>query len=835
MSYNRQQLVIENFGGVDLSSSPLLVNSARASYMRNLINDNGVNHKRPGWRQELKINKTCTCKDPCTCNQINGIYEYKNGTYEVLIVYAGTTFYEVKNGNKTPIYNKDGTLGLLNQRVQFFRQRERLYIIGCGDYLVYGTWNEGDSYELKRVVDTDVYVPTTIIDKQAGEFGTGETKDKINILTRKRKNHFNQEFLKSEYTFFTDTVAERINKIIFNDIELDFDFEENTIKGYQYSPSKDENDTTTDDNEKEVEVKCYSLECRDEHNMPFEFKINKNNVVNLGTKDSYDESIEGKLITKTSYMDIKCPACKATVLDYYWYQTTTTKLIKTPIIVGGIYKNESGKYNRFTINKSVFNEDMGSQSKGIITVEFDAVAEDTESSNWITKCKFGALFGAYGRADRLFLSGNPNFPNVDFHSDFEDFTYFPTDKRAEMGSDDAAITGYLRLSDSTLATFKEGFGNEPTVYYRKATEVDDNGATDVTFTPVDGSVGESCISTYCTANLAGDDIMLSENGLFGIVIPENLNNNDRYFRERDRFINTALRNGKLSDSVGIVYKNRYYLSTGDGICYVADPRFKSYLSNDIDNSFNYEWWVWDNIPARVFAIIGGELYFGTADGKICVFDGDFTDRTYDETVSGQITADKACIIYSGDIDCDICDGDEITLAGYEDKLYITKHDPDKCTFKVSLTEGGEAIGNIVDELYKGVAPSSLTMKVYCYKNVVSSWYTPVFSLGATDISKTLLSMSVTLDPRIRGRISFGYETKNVQRLLGARSGAFSFENFDFDDFSFDSGFTSSYTVKVKERHFNYVMFKFISDTNTDCAVCNFKATYIYNGRHRGTH
>ena len=695
--------------------------------------------------------------------QINGIYEYKNDGHEVLIVYAGKTFYEVKDGTAAQIdFQEDENFQLQDQKVQFFRQRGRVYIIGCGDYLVYGSWDEGETYELRRVYgDEDTYVPTVVTDlcsSGRGTFGSGTFLEGVNLLTLRRKAVLIGSGKNAKW--YLPEFIDYYKPVTF------------TITYTKYNPADESQSIVTE----KFEV------------YPPQYGNDDNGI----------------------FLD--------------WADLTTD------------FSEGAGSYYECTGGISIGFDTTppGDTAYGNIIVEYSVPERHHQKYlKYIPNCNIGSTFGAYGRSDRLFLSGNSEMKNVDFYSGFEDFTYFSANSRTEMGSDDAAITGYLRLSDSTLATFKEGFGNEPTVYYRKATEVDDNGADAIAFTRFEGSVGEACINPYCVANIAGDELMLSENGLFGIVIPENLNNNDRYFRERSRHINADLRRRELKNATAIVYKNRYYLAV-DGVCYVADPRFKNYLSNDIDGSFNYEWWYWENIPARVFAIIGGELYFGTADGKICVFDDKFTDRTYDETVEGELTADGASFTYRGEIDCDICSGDEITLSGLEEKLYITEHDSKNCTFKVSLTKGGEPIGNIVDELYKGEAPSSLTMKVYCYKNVVSSWYTPVFDLGAIDVAKTLLSMSLTVDPNIRGKVSFGYETKNVLRLLDFRSErVFDFDNIDFDDFSFDTGFTSSYTVKVKARRFNYIMFKFISDTDSDCAVCNFKATYIYNGRHRG--
>ena len=62
---------------------------------------------------------------------------------------------------------------------------------------------------------------------------------------------------------------------------------------------------------------------------------------------------------------------------------------------------------------------------------------------------------------------------------------------------------------------------------------------------------------------------------------------------------------------------------------------------------------------------------------------------------------------------------------------------------------------------------------------------------------------------------------------------FSFDDFNFNDFSFDTGFNNSYSVRVNERNFNYIMFRFISDSDTDCIINKFTAIYKINKSNRG--
>ena len=94
----------------------------------------------------------------------------------------------------------------------------------------------------------------------------------------------------------------------------------------------------------------------------------------------------------------------------------------------------------------------------------------------------------------------------------------------------------------------------------------------------------------------------------------------------------------MSEAVGVSYNNRYYLAV-NGHCYVADARTKYYSDKDADGSYQYEWWYWDGIPARVLCELRGALYFGTQDGRICVFDEQRCDRSHVDIEEGELTVD----------------------------------------------------------------------------------------------------------------------------------------------------------------------------------------------------
>src|SRR5699024_3079208 len=58
-------------------------------------------------------------------------------------------------------------------------------------------------------------------------------------------------------------------------------------------------------------------------------------------------------------------------------------------------------------------------------VEITAARTVAGYADRINKCDVGALFGVGGAADRLFLSGNGEFPNYDWFSGQNDGTYWP--------------------------------------------------------------------------------------------------------------------------------------------------------------------------------------------------------------------------------------------------------------------------------------------------------------------------------------------------------------------------------------------------------------------------
>ena len=73
--------------------------------------------------------------------------------------------------------------------------------------------------------------------------------------------------------------------------------------------------------------------------------------------------------------------------------------------------------------------------------------------NRIANCSIAIAYGIGGNYDRVFVSGNPDYPNYDWYSEKDDITYFPDTGYSVLGSDASPINGYAVLSNY-LVTLK---------------------------------------------------------------------------------------------------------------------------------------------------------------------------------------------------------------------------------------------------------------------------------------------------------------------------------------------------------------------------------------------
>lgn len=233
----------------------------------------------------------------------------------------------------------------------------------------------------------------------------------------------------------------------------------------------------------------------------------------------------------------------------------------------------------------------------------------------ICKCTIAGSFGL-GNDSRVFLTGNPEYPNTDWQSGLYDPTYFPDTGYTRLGSENTAIMGYLKQYDSMIVV-KEQADDETGLFIRSA-ELTEN--SEAIFPVKEGIAGMGAVSPYAFGTLAGDPVFLSPGGVYGL--DTNAVTQQRSVQLRSFFINPRLtRESSLGEAVGAVW-GQFYVVCVNGHAYVANG---SQTNENPMGGRGYEWYYWTDIPARVLREHDGRLYFGTDDGKVMVFSGEYAD------------------------------------------------------------------------------------------------------------------------------------------------------------------------------------------------------------------
>jgi len=166
-----------------------------------------------------------------------------------------------------------------------------------------------------------------------------------------------------------------------------------------------------------------------------------------------------------------------------------------------------------------------------------------------------------------------------------------------------------------LAIIKEDDNQDAEIYIRSAQVQSDNR---VLFPVQQGVKGVGAISRGGFASLRDDALFYAREGVFAVAGTDA--SQQRTVQNRSYFVDNKMREEpNKENAVSVAWNNRYLIAFPDtGHCYVADARMQSAFNE----SFVYEWFYWDNIPACTFLEFDGKLYFGTTDGKLCRFNDD---------------------------------------------------------------------------------------------------------------------------------------------------------------------------------------------------------------------
>lgn len=191
----------------------------------------------------------------------------------------------------------------------------------------------------------------------------------------------------------------------------------------------------------------------------------------------------------------------------------------------------------------------------------------------IDKCTMLEVFD-----NRIFFSGNPDYPNVLWHTSLDDPTCCSDLDYYQEGTDDSKIMSIV-AGNNALWVFKEPSQSNTTVFYHNPTIDDDYGKV---YPSTHSSISTGCVGTGI--NFHDDIVFFSDRGLEGISGDVTT---EQVLGHRSSLVDSKLLNETNYKNMILEEWEGYLLTFIDNKVYLADSR-------TISSEFTeYEWYYWE--------------------------------------------------------------------------------------------------------------------------------------------------------------------------------------------------------------------------------------------------
>lgn len=203
--------------------------------------------------------------------------------------------------------------------------------------------------------------------------------------------------------------------------------------------------------------------------------------------------------------------------------------------------------------------------------------------------------------NRVFVSGNPNYPNVVWHCSLDNPAYFSDYDYYQEGLDNARIRGMV-AGNNGLWVFREPSDANTTVFYHTPSNDSEYGKI---YPSAHSSVTTGCIGK--AINFGDDIVFFSDRGMEGIsgdITTEQILAHRSTTVDRRMIAEHGYRDMVLAEW------NGYLMVFIGNKVYLADSR--AMFTNE--NHYEYEWFYWElEVNVRSAKVHDGVLYIGTDD------------------------------------------------------------------------------------------------------------------------------------------------------------------------------------------------------------------------------
>lgn len=220
------------------------------------------------------------------------------------------------------------------------------------------------------------------------------------------------------------------------------------------------------------------------------------------------------------------------------------------------------------------------------------------SKNKILRCNLLEVFD-----NRVFFSGNIDYPSTIFHSSLNNPRYVSDTDYYTEGLDASRVKALI-TGNNALWVVKEPSQANTTVYYHTPALDSEVGKT---YPSNHSSISTGCVSTGI--NFRDDIVFFSEMGLEGVSGDITT---EQFVAHRSSLVDSKLVNETHYKSMIVLEWEGYLLVIIDNKIYLADSRAKTQINDHIE----YEWYYWEMEENITYAnVVNGKLYL-CSDNKI---------------------------------------------------------------------------------------------------------------------------------------------------------------------------------------------------------------------------
>lgn len=216
--------------------------------------------------------------------------------------------------------------------------------------------------------------------------------------------------------------------------------------------------------------------------------------------------------------------------------------------------------------------------------------------NRIDNCTLLTVFD-----NRVFFSGNPDYPNAVFHSSLDNPRYVSDTDFYNEGTDLSPVRQMV-AGNNALWVFKEPSQANTTIFYHNPVLEGDNKI----YPSTHSSISTGCIGN--AINFNDDIVFFSERGMEAISSDITT---EQVIAHRSGFVDSKLLNeANYKDMILEEYEGYLLVILGNKV-YLADSRQRT----TVEDHWEYEWYYWDLTKKVTCSYVkNGTLYLGTEDG-----------------------------------------------------------------------------------------------------------------------------------------------------------------------------------------------------------------------------